>query len=122
MVAIGELDKRLTFRQRTDTPNDDMAITPAYSGEFTCWAKIRQVSGGQYQGSVQIGSAVTHRIIIRQRRGLTVDYEAFFEPPYLPPRTFRIKKITELAEGGRFLQLDVEELGITNGEAIQPVY
>lgn len=122
MVAIGELNKRVTFRRRTDLPNDEMAITPDYSEEFTRWAKLRQVGGAQYQGSVQIGSVVTHRITLRFLSGLTVDHEAFIRVPNSAERVFRIKKITELAEGGRFLQLEVEELGITYGESVPAVF
>jgi head-tail adaptor len=122
MVAIGELNKRVTFRRRTDLPNDDMAITPFYSDEFTRWARLRQVGGAQYQGSVQIGSVITHRITVRFLLGLTVDHEAFISLHDGTERVFRIKKITELAEGGRFLQLDVEELGITYGENVPAVF
>lgn len=124
MPSIGELRERVTFRLRTDLPSDDMAITPDYTDEMTFAAQLVQVGGDQYQGSVQIGSVTTHRIFIRKypHVRLTVDHEAFIALPEGGDRVFRIKKITALKDGRRFLQVDVEELGITYGENTPAVF
>lgn len=110
MPAIGELNRRVLFRRRTDYATSDMGLDAEYSDQRYLWARIRQVGGETYQGSVQTGNVITHRITIRYRDDITADFEIVHKK-----RVYRVKKITELAEGGRFLMIEAEELGATYG-------
>ncbi|MBX9498466.1 phage head closure protein, partial [Yersinia enterocolitica] len=57
-------------------------------------------------GSVQIDVAITHRIVIRYRAGVTTDDEVV-----IAGMVYRVKGTTNLNEAGRFLIITAEELG-----------
>jgi len=106
----GELDKRVTFRIREDTPTGDYQTAPEYSGVFTTWAKVVQVGAGTYRDSVQTDDIVTHFVTIRLRPGLSADYELVQGSLVL-----RVKRARDLNSAGRFLLLECEELGHNGG-------
>lgn len=102
----GELDKRVSIRQRVDSPSDDMGVEPTYPVQFPAWAKVVQTSATTYQETAQTDNVITHYITIRWRRGITTDFEVV-----LNDRVYRVKRVRDLNSKRRFLLLECTELG-----------
>lgn len=104
----GELDKRVAFRTRLDTPGPNSCLVATYPTEFKAWAKIRQVSGAAYKDSVQIGEKITHTITIR-KRAVNTDMEAVSDGV-----VYRVQRALNLNNEGRFTYIEVTELSPDN--------
>lgn len=102
----GELDKRVSIRQRVDTPSDDMGTEQTYPVQFPAWAKVVQTSATTYQETAQTDNVITHYITIRWRRGITTDFEVV-----LNDLVYRVKRVRDLNSKRRFLLLECTELG-----------
>lgn len=113
--APGELNQQAQFRTREDVPGQGhMGVDTIYHNIFNTRAKLSAVGEAVRTGSMQVGSLVTHRIVIRHRTGVTTDDEVV-----ISGRVYRVKGITDLNAAGRFLMITAEELGTTDviGEA-----
>ncbi|CQH41038.1 TPA: phage head closure protein [Yersinia enterocolitica] len=105
--APGELNKRAQFRTREDVPgNGHMGVDTVYHNTFDTWAKLSAIGDSVRIGSVQIDVAITHRIVIRYRMGITTDDEVVINK-----MVYRVKGTTNLNEANRFLVITAEELG-----------
>lgn len=102
----GELDKRVSIRQRVDSPSNDMGTEPTYPVQFPAWAKVVQTSATTYQETAQTDNVITHYITIRWRRGITTDFEVV-----LKDLVYRVKRVRDLNSKRRFLLLECTELG-----------
>ncbi|HGF0769567.1 TPA: phage head closure protein [Kluyvera georgiana] len=102
----GELDKRVTIRQRVDSPSEDMGTEPTYPVQFPAWAKVVQTSATTYQETAQTDNVITHYITIRWRRGITSDFEVV-----LDELVYRVKRARDLNSKRRYLLLECTELG-----------
>ncbi|MCZ0823707.1 phage head closure protein [Dickeya solani] len=102
----GELNQRVTIRQRIDIPAADFGTEKTFQGERPVWAKIRQVGSATYRDSVQAGEIVTHYIFIRYRAGITSDFEIVHGDT-----VYRISRIRDLNSARRFLMLECRDLG-----------
>lgn len=105
----GELNRRITLRQREDIPSDDYGTDPEYRNVKKVWAKIRQVSATAYQESVQTEEKVTHYITIRYRAGITSASEVVYND-----QLFSVRRIRDLNDARRFLLLECEAFGAEN--------
>ncbi|WP_081951609.1 head-tail adaptor protein [Pseudomonas cremoricolorata] len=107
---IGELTRRVYLRVREDIANpDDPGLQSQYLPAPKTWAKIQPVGNAIYSGSVQTGKAVTHRIILRFRSGITDAHEVV-ETYRGVDIVYRVRRVSDL--GNRlFTVLEVEELG-----------
>lgn len=94
----GELDKRVSIRQRVDSPSDDMGTEPIYPVQFPAWAKVVQTSATTYQETAQTENVITHYITIRWRRGITTDFEVV-----LNDLVYRVKRVRDLNSKRRYL-------------------
>lgn len=103
----GELDKRVSIRQRVDSPSDDMGTEPTYPVQFPAWAKVVQTSATTYQETAQTDNVITHYITIRWRSGITSDFEVV-----QGDQVFRVKRVRDLNSKRRFLLLECTELGV----------
>ena len=112
----GELNKRVSIRQRVDSPSDDMGTEPTYPVQFPAWAKVVQTSATTYQETAQTDNVITHYITIRWRRGITSDFEVV-----LDELVYRVKRARDLNSERRYLLLECTELGaesaITGGNS-----
>lgn len=104
--TVGEMDRRVDFRQRIDDPSADFGSQSTFTNQFKTWAKVSQVGAATYQASVQSDSIITHYITIRYRAGVTSDFEAV-----LDGQVYRIRRARDLNAKRRFLLLECEELG-----------
>lgn len=103
----GELDQRVTFRKRLDTPGADFGTEPVTPETFRAWAKVRQAGAAQYQASVQTDSKLTHYVTIRYRKSLSAEWEIV-----LPSgEVLRIQRLRDLNSKRRFWLLECESLG-----------
>lgn len=102
----GELNKRVSIRQRIDSPSDDMGTEPTYPVQFPAWAKVVQTSATTYQETAQTDNVITHYITIRWRRGITTDFEVV-----LNDLVYRVKRARDLNSERRYLLLECTELG-----------
>ena len=110
--GAGDLNRRVTIKLVTDTPDLGFATTtPGTTTVATVWAAVQVVGLAQYQSSVQIDNAVTHRFIVRRQAGVleshtittkhVVDYRGY---------RHRVKRVAELADQREFLVIEAEEL------------
>lgn len=108
--SIGELDRQVRLRVRSDTAKTDgPGIESAYTYTPKCWAKVQQVGNAIYSGSVQANVTVTHRVILRFRKGITDAHEVVetFEGV---ETIYRVRRVGDFG-GRRWSVLEVEELG-----------
>lgn len=109
LPRIGELNRYVTLRRRSDSPVADVDCEPVYDNVQRRWAKIEPVGTAIYSGSVQVGAAITHRIWVRYLDGLTDAYEVVFRQS-----EYRVRRVTDANYARRFTLLEVEEL--THGD------
>ncbi|MCU6199114.1 phage head closure protein [Citrobacter cronae] len=102
----GELNERLLFRTRQDTPASGGGTEPIYTTSFYVWGRIRQVSDSAYLHSMQTTEKITHIIIIRRRTDITNDMEVV-----LNGMVYRVVRVGKLNDGKRFNRISVKELG-----------
>lgn len=108
--GAGELSRRVLIRQREDLPADiDADLSSTFPKQVTVWAKVEPVGAAIYSASVQTGEAITHRITLRYRPGITSDFEIVTR---LRGRqtVYRVRRSAPLGTAHRFLVLEVEEL------------
>ncbi|EOC1288914.1 phage head closure protein [Cronobacter muytjensii] len=103
----GDLDKRVTFRKRLDTPAADFGTDLDVQETFKAWAKVRNTGSAAYQASVQTDEKLTHYVTIRFRRKLSTEWEVV-----LPSgEVLRIQRMRDLNSERRFWLLECESLG-----------
>ncbi len=103
---IGQLNRSVTLRRRTDMPTGEVGVAPEFDQELQRWAKVEPVGSAVHAGSVQIDAIVTHRVYLRAIAGITNAHEVV-----CAGRVYRVKRVTDLQGAGRFTVLEVEELG-----------
>jgi len=104
--GAGELDRHVTLRRRADLPADDMGLDSLFSDQAPRWAKIEPVGSAVFTGSAQTDDKITHRIFLRYREGITTAYEVVHKQSL-----YRVKRGFDMNGRGRFVVLEVEELG-----------
>lgn len=103
----GELDSRVTLRQRIDQSMGDFDTESTYQNVREVWAKVRQVGATTLHESAQTEQAITHYFTIRYRSGVTADYELVFNGS-----VYAVKRGRDLNSARRYLLLECEELGL----------
>ena len=116
LPAAGELNCRISIKCWEDIPSGDADLEARYVVQQECWAKIVPIGSLTYQGSVQAGNIITHRIIVRRVKGKT-------DPVSLNLRhvidcdgmRYIIRRIMDLDGKKLFTQIEVEETGVIDG-------
>lgn len=75
-MEAGKLNKRITFRAKSATPDTWGQLTNAWTDVFTVWGSVADLSGREFLAAQAQQSEVTTRIIIRKRAGITADMHA----------------------------------------------
>jgi len=101
----GQLRHRVTISLRSDVPDAFTGLDAQHLAPVTVWAALLPVSGATWIGSQQVGSQITHRIVVRHRPLLTADHEVTYGS-----RVFRIRRVSDWEERRRWTVLDCEEL------------
>jgi len=102
---VGQLRHQVTLAKRQDVPDVFTGLSATFSGAQVVWAAILPVSGGTWIGSQQVGAQVTHRIVVRYLPDITSDHEIT-----CGARRFRIRRVSDWEERGRWTLMDCEEL------------
>lgn len=116
--AIGELNRRVAVRRRSDTPATDMGLDSVFSVLRGVWARIEPVGTAAYTDGVQADVKITHRISMRLLKGITDAHEvvhvrAVAAGGYeVVPDTplYRVKRSADMNDARLFTLLEVEEL------------
>ena len=103
-MRLGELRQRVEIQTLSETPDIGTSLTPVYTKVAIVWAKVEDVKGITKFSTFQIDPAITHRITIRYRSGVTTENWILYDG-----RRFRIRSVADRFERGRFLFLDCEE-------------
>ena len=101
----GQLRHRVTIALRQDVPDAFTGLDETHVQPAPVWAGLFPVGGATWIGSRQVGDAITHRIVIRYRPGITADHEVT-----KGARRFRIRRVSDWEERGRWTLMDCEEL------------
>lgn len=101
----GQLRHRVVIALRQDVPDAFTSLEATFSSPDPLWAAIFPVSGATWVGSQQIGSQITHRIVVRYQEGITSDHEIT-----KGTRRFRIRRVSDWEERGRWTVMECEEL------------
>jgi SPP1 family predicted phage head-tail adaptor len=101
----GQLRHRVTIALRQDVPDAFTDLNTVFSNPEPIWAGLFPVGGATWVGSRQVGDTITHRIVIRFRPGITADHEVS-----KGDRRFRIRRVSDWEERGRWTLMDCEEL------------
>ena len=102
---IGELNRRITLRQRQDAPSGSFGMTQTFGTPIPLWAKVEVMAGSVSQDGQQIANAATHRFWIRYRTDVDTDYEIVCNA-----KTYRVRRVTDWEDARRFLVIEAEEL------------
>lgn len=102
---VGQLKHLVTVMLRHDVPDAFTSLDAQYTAPRDVWAALLPVSGATWVGSRQIDSQITHRIVVRFLDGITSDHEITYGA-----RRFRIRRISDWEERGRWTLMDCEEL------------
>ena len=116
--TIGELNRRVAVRRRTDAPAVDMGLDSSFSVLRGVWARIEPVGTATYTDGVQTDVKITHRISLRLLKGITDAHEivhvrAITGGVYeVVPDTplYRVKRSADMNDSRLFTLLEVEEL------------
>lgn len=65
MVASGKLRESITVQSKKKTKNSYGEEDITWIDDFECFAEIKGLRGKEYFNSMQIGSVITYKIIIR---------------------------------------------------------
>lgn len=107
-----ELNKRVKLRAKQEAPVGAFGMQTTYDAGIDLWAKIEPVGGAIYFGTMQVDAAVTHRIWIRYRIGVTGDHVI---DHISESKRYRIRRYSDLKGAKRFLLIEAEELQISAG-------
>lgn len=101
----GQLRHRITISLRQDVPDGFADLDSIHSDANTVWAGLFPVGGATWIGSQQTETQITHRIVTRFLPGITSDHEITSGT-----RRFRIRRVSDWEERGRWTLMDCEEL------------
>ena len=118
LPAAGELNCRISIKRWEDVPSGNADLAAYYTEVWQCWAKIVPVGSLIYQGSIQTGDTVTHRIIVRQVVGKT-DPASLNRQHVIDGNGLRYIVRRSIDMDGRklFTQIEAEETGEIDGIA-----
>lgn len=102
---VGRLRHQVNIALREDVPDGFTDLEATFTEVKDVWASLQPVSGATWVGSQQTGTQITHRIVIRFLPGITSDHEIT-----CGSRRFRIRRVSDWEERGRWTLMDCEEL------------
>ncbi|NMZ37057.1 head-tail adaptor protein [Pseudomonas proteolytica] len=109
----GELTHRLVVRRRVDkAQRDGPGLEAEFSHVAKRWAKIEPLGTATYQGTVQTGNTITHRIYFRFLPNLDGGHELVEAG-----RVFRVKRPTSMRGRNIWSVVEVEELQRKDAQA-----
>ncbi len=105
-VAIGDLNKRVSFQKRTGATDAGGGMADDWTTAFSLWAKVDTPSTGDYFNAMQMEQRVTHIVTVRWTPGISADMRIAMDGRYLT-----IKGVRDPDQRKRYLILNAEEVG-----------
>jgi hypothetical protein len=112
--AIGELDQLAKVRRWQDQPTIGGSIDQTFDAGVDAWIRIVPAGAALFYGSAQVEAGITHRAATWRTPELnarTVTGEHVLEVDGL---RYRVKRATNMDQGGQFVLFDLVELGTIN--------
>lgn len=109
LPTIGELSRRVTLLLRRDIPNTNSGVENLYLPIAVLWAKIEPVGSAIYQGGIQVGNQITHRITIRHAPDIDCNHVFDWNG-----QRFAVKRSIDINGEGLFSAFDVEEIELSS--------
>lgn len=104
-MRAGELRRRITLEQETRTSDGGGGSAQTWAPFATVYAKVAPLTGTEAGVASQVGSAVTHRVEIRYRAGVTSKMRINYGG-----RILNVRAVLNIEERNRELHLMCEEL------------
>ncbi|MCC6946942.1 MAG: phage head closure protein [Bradyrhizobiaceae bacterium] len=104
MTSIASLRHRLTLEAPEETPDGAGGVVRTWTSLGELWAAIEPMSASEAMIADRRAARVTHRVVLRQRSGLTLNHRF-----RLGQRTFAMQAIRDPDERGRFIECLVAE-------------
>jgi SPP1 family predicted phage head-tail adaptor len=104
MTTIGNLRHRLMIEAPDDEPDGAGGFVRVWNPLGQAWAAIEPLSAAAAVVADQRVGALTHRVLLRLRRDLTLNHRF-----RLGARVFTIRVLRDREEDGRFLECLVAE-------------
>jgi SPP1 family predicted phage head-tail adaptor len=100
----GKLNKRILLQRCVETEDGFGGGATSWVDVAYAWASIEPLEGREYYQAQQINSAITHKVRIRYRDGITPDMRFVYNG-----RTFHIDSVVNEREERRFLVIRCQE-------------
>lgn len=94
-MRAGHLRHRITVQQAATAPNAYGEPIATWSTYLTAWASIEPASGREYQAAATQQQAVTHKVRMRYRDGVTPEMRIKFTDRTSTDRYFDIESVIE---------------------------
>ena len=113
---IGTLNHHIELYRVNHTPSGDYSLDSEEELITTVWAKFDVIGGSIYYDNVNTDNAITHRFTFRAVKGLTrpIDLNNLIKV-VCDGMTFTVKRVTDLANEGRFTVVDCEHITNNTG-------
>lgn len=107
MPRIGQLDKRVTLQQESQTPDGGGGYSLSWSDVATFWARVEPLSGQEELQAMSLEATITHRIWFRKRDDVQANMRIT-----LGSRVFTVwSPPVNVDEADRFQYVNAEEGG-----------
>jgi SPP1 family predicted phage head-tail adaptor len=103
MSDPARFNRRLSLQEPAETSDGAGGVTRSYQQVTELWAEVTPVSSRAEVAAAALGAAVTHRIVIRAPRDVTVKHR-FVEGA----RVYRITSLRE-SDDRRLIEIAAEE-------------
>lgn len=104
MSGASRIRHRLTLQQQSLTPDGAGGFTRTWQNVADLWGEIRPATGREKLEAMQLQAAVTHRVTLRYRAGVTAAMRLLYEN-----RSLNIRVVLNRGERDRWLDILAEE-------------
>ena len=108
-MSIGKMNRRLHFQTQTRTSDGAGSSSVSYSDNFTTFGMITPKTGRENLFGDQLEENITHIIKIRYRTDVSHKNRIQFRPDSNTTRTFNIKRVLNVNDRNRYLDLQCVE-------------
>ena len=116
-MSIGKMNRRLHFQTQTRTSDGAGSSSVSYSDSFTTFGMITPKTGRENLFGDQLEENITHIIKIRYRTDVSHKNRIQFRQDSKTTRTFNIKRVLNLNDRNRYLDLQCVE-GVATWQAL----
>jgi len=104
-MRSGNLKKKITFQDYTETSNDFGEIAKGYTAFKTVFASVTPLAGKEYFSSKQVNAEVSHKIECRYFNGVVPSMQIVYGT-----RVFQIESVINIREANKTLQIMATEV------------